>query len=72
MGGKSKVEYAVLLREVSDRLSTASTLEEVQAEVVKGLRELVERRGEGRLWLVKAFQLIDADAHAGKGICMSV
>jgi hypothetical protein len=39
------------------RLSTASTLEEAQAEIVVGLRDVLVRKGDGKQWLVKAFQV---------------
>ena len=39
------------------RLSTASTLEEAQAEIVVGLRDVLVRKGDGKHWLVKAFQV---------------
>jgi Ca2+-binding EF-hand superfamily protein len=63
---KAPVDYSKFLERVRERISMARTIEEAEAEIVEALRDLLQRRGEGKLWLVKAFQIIDGDLNAGK------
>jgi Ca2+-binding EF-hand superfamily protein len=63
---KAPVDYTSLLTQIRERLSKASSLEEMQAEVVTALHDLLERKGEDKFWLVRAFQILDTETHGGK------
>ena len=63
---KAPVEYGRFLQQLRECISTASTTEEAEAEIAEALRDLLRRRGEGKMWLVKAFQILDTDLNAGK------
>jgi Ca2+-binding EF-hand superfamily protein len=67
ISSKGPIDYNKLLTEMRARLSTASTLEEAQAEIVTALRDLMERKGEDKMWLVNSFRIIDRDVHLGEG-----
>jgi hypothetical protein len=41
----------------SEPAVTSEAIEEAQAEIVVGLRDVLVRKGDGKQWLVKAFQV---------------
>ena len=66
LSAKEHIDYSKVLERVKALLSKASTLEEAQAEVAAALRDLIERSGDGKPWLVRGFQILDRDANLGK------